>query len=133
MKGVLKASGKHKADLVAYCGAGTSYALMGHTALHWAAAKVCITTTTDLAFLFFLHNEPSSPSPPSSNPPPSPPSSTSPPSPPSPPVPPLPPLLSLPSLPSCPSPRPLTTPELQYVKAASPMLGIGTCICCMLT
>ncbi|KAA6428792.1 MAG: hypothetical protein FRX49_01667, partial [Trebouxia sp. A1-2] len=39
MKGLLKAAGKHKADLVAYSGAGTSYALMGHTALHWAAAK----------------------------------------------------------------------------------------------
>ncbi|KAL0048479.1 hypothetical protein WJX82_004224 [Trebouxia sp. C0006] len=39
MKGLLKASGKHKAELVAYSGAGTSYGLMGHTALHWAAAK----------------------------------------------------------------------------------------------
>jgi len=64
MKGLLKASGKHKADLVAYSGAGTSYALMGHTALHWAAAKVCITTATDLAFLFFLQTKPSPPSPP---------------------------------------------------------------------
>ena len=59
MQGLLKASGKHKADLVAYSGAGTSYALMGHTALHWAAAKVCITAAPDLAFLFFLHTKPS--------------------------------------------------------------------------
>ena len=64
MKGLLKASGKHKADLVAYSGAGTSYALMGHTALHWAAAKVCITAAPDLAFLFFVHTKPSPPSPP---------------------------------------------------------------------
>lgn len=40
MRSLLKASGQHKAALVAYDGAGTSYGLMGHTALHWAAAKV---------------------------------------------------------------------------------------------
>jgi len=79
MKGLLKASGKHKAELVAYSGAGTSYALMGHTALHWAAAKVFSTITTDLAFFLFLHTRPS-------------------------PLLSLPTLLFLPFLPSCPSP-----------------------------
>ncbi len=70
MKGLLKASGKHKAELVAYSGAGTSYGLMGHTALHWAAAKVCITMTIDSAFLSFsiLKLPPTSP-PPSPHPP----------------------------------------------------------------
>ena len=64
MKGLLKACGKHRADLVAYSGAGTSYGLMGHTALHWAAAKVCITTTTHLPFFpNFITLPPSSPPP----------------------------------------------------------------------
>jgi len=40
MKALLKTSGAYKATLVAYNGTGTSYGLMGHTALHWAAAKV---------------------------------------------------------------------------------------------
>ena len=40
MKALLNACNRHKAALVAYNGQGTSYGLMGHTALHWAAAKV---------------------------------------------------------------------------------------------
>ena len=42
MKTMLKASNKDKAALIAYNGKGTSYGLMGHTALHWAAAKVLL-------------------------------------------------------------------------------------------
>ena len=40
MKALMNARSKDKAALVAYSGQGTSYGLMGHTALHWAAAKV---------------------------------------------------------------------------------------------
>lgn len=40
MKTLLHVYQRDKADLVAYNGQGTSYGLMGHTALHWAAAKV---------------------------------------------------------------------------------------------
>lgn len=40
MKALLHAYNKDKVALVAYNGKGTSYGLMGHTALHWAAAKV---------------------------------------------------------------------------------------------
>lgn len=39
MKALLHAHNKDKVALVAYNGKGTSYGLMGHTALHWAAAK----------------------------------------------------------------------------------------------
>ena len=35
-----RSKGNCQAALVAYSGQGTSYGLMGHTALHWAAAKV---------------------------------------------------------------------------------------------
>ena len=116
MKGLLKAAGKHKADLVAYSGAGTSYALMGHTALHWAAAKVCITTTTDLASFPFLPTNPSLfsfpflPTNPS-----------------------LPSFPFLPTNPSLPSPPAFPSPEHQHVKTAPPVVATGACICYMPT